>query len=116
MKGKIRKFLASLVFVLIFAGSAFAGVPSIIMLSSHSCPACAKMSGVLREINTQYRGRITTTNIYLENNPDIAKKYNVRFVPTLILRDSAGKEIALEVGYKAADELLKIFENAGVNI
>ena len=116
MRRKVRKIFMGLVLVLIFAGSAFAGVPSIIMLSTRSCSACAKMSGVLREINNQYRGRIATTNIYLDNNPDIAKKYNIRFVPTLILRDSNGKEIAVEVGYKSSEEVLKIFEKAGVNI
>ena len=74
------------------------------------------MSKVLKQINATYKGKITTTHIYLENNPDIAKKYNVRYVPTLIFRDADGKEIAQEIGYRSLNDVIKIFAKNGVNI
>ena len=61
-------------------------------------------------------GKISTSHIYLEKNPDIAKKYNVRYVPTLIFKDASGEEIAQEVGYRSLNDVLKIFERAGVKI
>lgn len=112
----MKKFLLAILLIIAFSSAAFASLPTVIMLSTQDCPACMKMSGVLREINTQYRGRINTAHIYLENNPDIARKYNVRFVPTLIFRDSTGKEIAQEIGYRPANEVIKVFKDAGVNI
>ena len=112
----MKKFLLTILLIIASCSAAFAELPTVIMLSTQNCPACVKMSGVMREIKTQYKGRISTASIYLENNPDIARKYNVRFVPTLIFRDSTGKEIAQEIGYKPADEIIKVFTDAGVNI
>ena len=114
---KMKKgFLLSLLLVLVLCSVASAAVPSIVMLSTKSCPACVQMSKVLKQINENYRGRLTTAHIYLENNPDIAKKYNIRYVPTLIFRDASGKEIAQEIGYKSMQEVLEIFEKKGIKI
>lgn len=111
-----KKILWALLFVFVLSSMASAAVPSVVMLSTKSCPACAQMSKVLKEINANYRGRLSTALIYLENNPDIAQKYNVRYVPTLIFRDASGKEIAQAIGYKSLKEVLKIFADKGINI
>ena len=44
------------------------------------------MAKVLEQINSDYKGRIETKHIYLEDNPDIAKKYSIRYVQTMLLR------------------------------
>ena len=113
----MKKFFAFFVcvFVLILSSAAIAK-PSVTMLSTKTCPACVQMSKVLKEIDATYKGKITTARIYLENNPDIAKKYNVRYVPTLIFRDDSGKEIAQEIGYKSLSDVIGIFAKYGVNI
>ena len=110
----MKKILSALLLVLVLSSAACADVPSVTMLSTKSCPACAQMSKVLNELNANYRGRLTTAHIYLENNPDIAKKYNIRYVPTLIFRDASGKEIAQEVGYRSMNEVLKVFASKGI--
>ncbi|MBQ6775364.1 MAG: thioredoxin family protein [Synergistaceae bacterium] len=112
----MRKIFLALLLVVVVSSAACAATPSVTMLSTKSCPACAQMSKVLSEINANYKGRLSTAHIYLENNPDIAKKYNVRYVPTLIFRDAAGNEIARSVGYKSLKEVLKIFADKGVKI
>ncbi|MBQ9418903.1 MAG: thioredoxin family protein [Synergistaceae bacterium] len=112
----MRKIIFALVLVVVMVSTASAAVPSVTMLSTKTCPACAQMSKVFSEINAGYKGRLSTAHIYLENNPDIAKKYNVRYVPTLIFRDASGKEIAQAVGYKSLKEVLKIFADKGVKI
>lgn len=90
--------------------------PSVTMLSTKTCPACVQMSKVLKQIDATYKGRIKTAHIYLENNPDIAKKYNVRYVPTLIFRDADGNEIAQKVGYCSMSEVIGVFADKGVKI
>ena len=74
------------------------------------------MAKVLKDIDAKYSGKISTSHIYLEDNPDIAKKYNVRYVPMLIFRDASGNEKAREVGYKSLNDVLKIFQKAGITI
>lgn len=114
MKLKLKIFTALLLVSVLC--SAACAAPSVVMLSTKTCPACVQMAKVLREINKEYKGKISTAHIYLENNPDIAKKYNVRYVPTLIFRDADGNEIAQEVGYKSVNEVINIFAKNGVKI
>lgn len=90
--------------------------PSVTMLSTKTCPACVQMAKVLKQIDSTYKGKIKTARIYLENNPDIARKYNVRYVPTLIFRDADGNEIEQKVGYCSLSEVIGVFANKGVEI
>ena len=110
------KLLAALILVAVLSSCASAALPSVTMLSTKTCPACAQMEKVMKEINAKYYGKISTQHIYLEDNPDVARKYNVRYVPTLLFRDSAGKIVAQEIGYKDLNSVLAIFRKAGVNI
>ena len=112
---KLRmKFVLALVFVMAVSACAWADLPSVTMLSTKTCPACEQMSRVLSQIKSDYSGKISTAHIYLEDNPDIAKKYNVRYVPTLLFRDGSGKIVAQEVGYRSMDKVLKVFREKGV--
>ena len=111
------KVISALLFVMVLCSVAWAAsLPSVTMLSTKTCPACEQMAKVLKDINAQYSGKISTSHIYLEDNPDIAKKYNVRYVPMLIFKDASGKERAREVGYKSLNEVIAIFSKAGIKI
>ena len=111
------KIFSALALMLVMSACAFAeDLPSVTMLSTTTCPACAQMAKVLKEIDAKYSDKISTAHIYLENNPDIARKYKVRYVPTLLFRDSSGKIIAQEVGYKSLDGVLAVFRKAGIDI
>ena len=112
----MRKILLSFALVLVIASSAFADLPSVTMLSTKTCPACAQMEKVLKQVDSDYSKKIQTAHIYLEDNPDIAEKYKVRYVPTLIFRDSSGKEIAQKIGYMPLKELVKVFQDSGVKL
>ena len=120
LKSKLYVLVFTFLLILCLSFSVFAAQPakrpSVTMLSTKTCPACAQMLKVLKEIDATYKGKIGTVHIYLENNPDIARKYNVRYVPTLIFRDAEGNEIAQKVGYCSMSEVIGVFANAGVNI
>ena len=111
------KFLSALFLVAVLSSFAWgASLPSITMLSTKTCPACEQMSKVLGQLKTQYKGKIAASHIYLEDNPDIAEKYNVRYVPTLIFRDASGNEVKQEVGYRSLNQVLDVFRKAGIKI
>ena len=110
------KILSALLLVMAVCSSAFAALPSVTMLSTKTCPACAQMEKVMKEIDSKYSGQISTSHIYLEDNPSIAKKYNVRYVPTLLFKDSKGNIVAQEIGYKSLDDVLEAFRKAGIKI
>ncbi|MCR5346874.1 MAG: thioredoxin family protein [Fretibacterium sp.] len=108
--------LASLLAGCLPAGAAKAKLPTLKMLSTTTCPACEMMEPVLKNLRTRYKGRIAIEHIYLEDHPDVARQYNVRYVPTLIFSDAKGKEFAQEIGYKSLDEVLAVFAKGGVKI
>ncbi len=110
------KILSALLLVMVLSSGACAALPSVTMLSTKTCPACEQMEAVMKELATQYAGKISTEHVYLEDHPDVAKKYNVRYVPTLLFRDGSGKIVAQEIGYKSLDGVLEVFRKAGVNI
>ena len=110
------KFMSALLLVIMMCSVASAAVPSVMMLSTKTCPACEQMAKVINELDTNYKGRLSTSRVYLEHNPEIAKKYNVRYVPMLIFRDASGEIISKEIGYRSVNEVLTIFENAGIKI
>lgn len=74
------------------------------------------MAKVLDQINKDYGGKISTSHIYLEDEPELAEEYHVRYVPMLIFRDSEGNEIAREIGYMPKAEVLKTFSGKGIKI
>lgn len=118
---KSIKFLSCVLCVLIlslFCVNSWAGprIPVLKMLSGEGCPACIQMEKVLEQIKRDYKGRINTEHIDLADRPDLVKKYNIRYIPTLVFIDSNGKDAAIEVGYRSLDEVLNIFKKVGEKI
>ena len=113
---RFMKIFSALISVFVLSSVVYAATPSVTMLSTGTCPACRQMSKVLDEINSKYKNKISTSTVNLEKHPETAKEYNVRFVPMLIFKDSAGKEISRVIGYISLDEVLNVFHDAGVKI
>ena len=75
-----------------------------------------QMSKVLDEINDKYAGKLVAEKVNVEEHPEVAREYKVRYVPTLLFMDAEGKVVQQEVGYRSLDEVLEIFKKAGVAI
>ncbi|MBQ7263952.1 MAG: thioredoxin family protein [Synergistaceae bacterium] len=113
----MKTALALLAAVALLASPArAAGLPTLKMLSTKTCPACKQMEKVMQQLATGYPGKVMTEHVYLEEHPEVAKQYGVRYVPTLIFLDAHDDEVAKEVGYRTLEEVLAIFRKAGVSI
>ncbi len=60
-------------------------IPAVVDFWSPRCPPCQVMGGLLDEIGPDYNGRIRIFKLNVEQNPEIAQKYRVRSIPTVIL-------------------------------
>lgn len=49
------------------------------------CGPCKMMNPVLEEIATEYDGKVTVGKVNVDNESDLAVKYNVSSIPTLLL-------------------------------
>ena len=49
------------------------------------CGPCKMMNPVLEEIATEYDGKVTVGKVNVDNESELAVKYNVSSIPTLLL-------------------------------
>jgi len=75
------------------------------------CGPCRMIAPALEEISTEMAGKVTIAKLNIDENPDIAVKYGVRSIPTLmIFRD--GKPAAVQVGANAKGKIVEWINNA----
>ena len=93
------------------------GKPQVVKFTSAMCLDCQTMNKVFKEIFPKYQGKITLTEIQVQDNNSFnqeqIKKYNVTLVPTIILLNSQGKQVKRlegEVPKEQMDNYLKGLE------
>ncbi len=68
-----------------------------IVVFAHWCPTCNMMLPIAEEVAADYRGKLKVKWIDVEKNPDVLEMYDIRIVPTFIIR-RAGNEVARMAG------------------
>lgn len=72
-------------------------LPSAVDFWSKSCQPCQVMGGLLDEIGPDYVDRVHIFKLNVDENPETARLYQIRGVPTLILIHN-GREVDRVVG------------------
>jgi len=70
------------------------------------CRPCLMAAPVLEELATEYAGKITFAKLDVDQNAQVAAKYNIMAIPNLIIFKE-GKPASQIVGYKPKEELKK---------
>ncbi len=87
------------------------GKPQIIKFSSTMCAECKEVEKIFKEVMPKYKDDIVVTEIIVDSRNDmknkLIKKYNVQMVPTLILLNSDGTQVARIESAIPADEMDK---------
>uniref|UniRef100_A0A7C2B4V7 Thioredoxin n=1 Tax=candidate division WOR-3 bacterium TaxID=2052148 RepID=A0A7C2B4V7_UNCW3 len=73
------------------------------------CPPCKKQAPIIEELAKEYAGRIEIISIDTDKNPDLARKFNIQAIPTLVFLDAEGKELSRNVGLMSKEEILARF-------
>lgn len=71
------------------------------------CGPCQMLLPVLNQVKESLKDRITIIKIDVDKNQEIAQKYQVRGVPTLILFQE-GKQLWRQAGVLTKEEIIKI--------
>ena len=74
------------------------------------------MSKVLDDLTAQYGDSIRVEKIDVMQNSDLARKYEAKYVPTLVFLNSTGGELGKEVGYMSLEELLMKLDVLGIHL
>ncbi len=86
------------------------GTVTMVDLGADSCIPCKMMAPILTKLKTEYAGRAEVAFIDVWKNPDAAKEYGIRVIPTQIFYNKAGKEITRHEGFLDEDSIRTALE------
>ena len=73
------------------------------------CGPCRMISPIIEKLSTEYDGKALIGKVNVDHNPDVAMKFGVRSIPTIvILKD--GEEVKRHVGYTSQDNLAGLID------
>jgi thioredoxin 1 len=70
------------------------------------CGPCKAIAPILGELATELDGKVTVAKVNVDDNPDLAMRYNVMSIPTLLVFNGGEVQKRL-VGAKGKSQLLQ---------
>ncbi len=74
------------------------------------CGPCNMLSPIISEIANEYSNSVKVCKVNIDENQDLALKYNIMSVPTLIFLKN-GKVVKSSIGFCSKSELDNIINN-----
>jgi len=87
--------------------------PALVDFWAAWCGPCKMAAPVLEELSTQYAGKVLVAKLDVDAEPDVAAKYGVMSIPTVILFKD-GVEVGRQVGFAGKQGYLNLLAKAGV--
>ncbi len=76
------------------------------------CGPCKMLAPVIEELAEEYVGKVTVGKVNIDENPDLAVRYGIQSIPTVMLFKD-GKPVGKEIGLKPASAFTKMVD-AGI--
>ena len=86
-------------------------LPFLVDFWAQWCGPCQTMGPILDQIATDFEGRARVGKMNVDENPNLAGKFGVMSIPTLILFKN-GKPVSNIVGFRPRGELKKTLDAA----
>src|ERR1035437_4228436 len=74
------------------------------------------MAPILKDLKTDYAGRMDVEFIDVWKNPDAGKALKIKLIPTQIFYDGSGKERFRHEGFYGKEDILAKWKELGVNL
>ncbi len=84
-------------------------------LGATECIPCKMMAPIMEELEKEYAGKADIIFIDVWKNPDQAKKYGIRAIPTQIFFDAEGREAFRHEGFMDKKSIVQKLAKLGVS-
>ncbi|MEP0813723.1 MAG: thioredoxin [bacterium] len=84
-------------------------LPVLVDFSATWCPPCKMLEPVIERLSKEYEGKLKVIKINTDNSPDLATRYQIRGVPTMMFFKNGLNERTI-VGYRDYDRLKEELE------
>jgi thioredoxin 1 len=85
-----------------------AKLPILVDFSAPWCSPCKRLEPILEQLSSEWAGKATFVKVNVDESPELAMKYQVMSVPTMIMfRD--GQEVARLIGLQTREKLVERF-------
>jgi thioredoxin 1 len=91
-------------------------LPRLLDLGADKCIPCKMMAPILEELAKQHKGKLKVEFIDVWKNPDAAKPYDIRSIPTQIFYDANGKEFFRHEGFYPKEDIVAKFKERGFKL
>jgi thioredoxin 1 len=86
-------------------------VPVLVDFWAEWCGPCRMVGPAVEQVGNIMAGKVKVTKLNVDENQEIAMRYNVQSIPSLLLF-KGGKEIARTIGAAPKETYLKFIENS----
>lgn len=93
-----------------------AKLPRLVDLGATKCIPCKMMAPILEELAEEYKGKLDVEFIDVWENQKAGQKYRIKSIPTQIFYDANGKEFFRHEGFFSKENILKAFEDEGIEL
>jgi len=87
---------------------------TVIEFGGPTCIPCKKMQPILAELQQQFGDRALVRNFYVTEHPKEARAHKVMAMPTQVIFDPSGKEVARHIGFWEKADFQAALAKAGL--
>ncbi len=90
-----------------------AKLPGLIDFSAVWCGPCKTQEPIVKALEHKYAGRIDIRTVDVDENRELAGRFKIRVIPTLVFLDTEGNELFRRAGLYPEDSIVARFKQLG---